>query len=328
MRVLAADVGGTKTRLAFFRSEAGALVAEGEREVRSGEYPGLPDVVRGFLGEEKAPDAAVIGVPGPVAGGEVRTPNLPWAVSRSGLAETLGTDAFRIINDLEATALGLAELAPEDFQVLASGSPDAGGNAALLAPGTGLGEAGLFWDGARHRPFATEGGHTDFAPADPLEFALHQALAQRYGHVSWERVLSGPGLVALHAFLCDYRNRPAPDWLRAALEREDPAAAITSAAREGSCPVCTEAVERFVRLLGAEAGNLALKLMATGGVYLGGGIPPRIAHWLRDGELVRAFRDKGRHRALMERIPISLVVNDRAALLGAARCAVRAASGS
>ena len=322
MRVLAADVGATKTRLAVVEPGESFLRVEAEATHRSAAYDGLEALVRDFLDEQgTAVDAAAFGLPGPVLRGRVRTTNLPWEVRRDELAEHLGLRRLTLINDLEATAFGIGELADDDLEVLAEGDAEAGGNAALIAPGTGLGEAGLFWDGGRHRPFATEGGHCDFAPGDEVDDALRAHLAADGGHVSWEKVLSGPGLLSIHEFLRRYRGTPVPDWLERDMQSGDPAAAIAGAAQARTCPVCSEAMDRFVRYFGAEAGNLGLKLMATGGVYLGGGIAPRIAGRLLDPDFLEAFRAKGRMRDLMERMPVKLIRNDRAALLGAARCA-------
>jgi glucokinase len=320
MTVLAADVGATKTRIALVEPGESFLRVEAERLYRSADYEGLDGLALAFLAEEEAAvDAAAFGLPGPVVGDRVRTTNLPWQVSGRGLARTLGIERLSLLNDLEATAYGIGELEPGDVEVIAAGEPGAGGNAALIAPGTGLGEAGLFWDGGRHRPFATEGGHCDFAPADDVDFALREHLADRYGHVSWEKVLSGPGLVNIHEFLRGYRDSGVPDWLEQAMARKDPAAAIAGAAEARTCPVCSEAMDRFVRYFGAEAGNLALKCMATRGLFVGGGIAPRIAGRLLEPDFLEAFRAKGRMRELMERMPVKLIRNDRAALLGAAR---------
>ena len=322
MRVLAGDVGGTKTRLALVEPGESFLRVEAEATYRSAAYDGLEALALEFLAEQQtAADAAAFGMPGPVLRGRVRTTNLPWEVRTTDMAEALGLRRITLINDLEATAYGIGELDPRDVEVIAEGDPEAGGNAALIAPGTGLGEAGLYWDGGRLRPFASEGGHGDFGPADEVDFAFQQHLSERLGHVSWEKVLSGPGLLNLHEFLRGYRASPVPDWLERDMQSGDPAAAIANAAEARTCPVCSEALDRFVRYFGAEAGNLALKLMATGGVFLGGGIAPRIAGRLLEPDFLEAFRAKGRMRDLMERMPVKLIRNDRAALLGAARCA-------
>ena len=320
MRVLAGDVGGTKTRLALMEPGEGFLRVRAEAEYPSADYAGLAEAAQAFLsGQTEAVDAAAFGLPGPVVADQVRTTNLPWTVAAEELRRALGIRTVALLNDLEATAYGIGELDPADVEVLAEGDPRAGGNAALIAPGTGLGEAGLFWDGARHRPFATEGGHADFAPADETDAALHAHLAEQFGHVSWERVLSGPGLTNVHAFLRTYRDKAVPNWLAREVDTGDAPAAISRAAEARSCPVCAEAMDRFVRYFGAEAGNLGLAFMATGGVYLGGGIPPRIAGRLLEPDFLEAFRAKGRMRELMERMPVRLIRNDRAALLGAAR---------
>ena len=322
MKVLAGDVGGTKTRLALVEPGESFLRIEAESEYKSARYDGLAALALDFLAaHDAAADAAAFGLPGPVLGEHVRITNLPWEVNRPDLAHVLGIPQVSLINDLEATAFGIGELDPGDVEVLAEGDPEAGGNAALIAPGTGLGEAGLYWDGGRHRPFATEGGHCDFAPVDATDWALQAHLAERYGHVSWEKVLSGPGLANVHEFLRGYRDSPIPDWLERDMRATDPAAAIAGAAEARTCPVCSEAMDRFVRYFGAEAGNLALKLMATGGVFVGGGIAPRIAGRLLEPDFLEAFRAKGRMRELMERMPVKLIRNDRAGLLGAARCA-------
>lgn len=322
MKVLAADVGATKTRLAVVEPGESFLRMEHEATHRSAAFDGLEALVLTFLAEAgSAVDAAAFGMPGPVLRGRVRTTNLPWEVTAGDLAQALGIRHVTLLNDLEATAYGIGELDPADVEVLAEGDAEAGGNAALIAPGTGLGEAGLFWDGGRHRPFATEGGHCDFSPADDVDVALRAHLADRFGHVSWEKVLSGPGLLNVHEFLRGHRGSPVPDWLERDMASDDPAAAIANAAEARTCPVCSEAMDRFVRYLGAEAGNLGLKFMATGGVYLGGGIAPRIAGRLLEPDFLEAFHSKGRMRDLMERMPVKLIRNDRAALLGAARYA-------
>jgi glucokinase len=322
MKVLAGDVGATKTRLALVEPGEGFLRVAAEAEQPSGDHAGLADLVRTFLDSAvEAPAAAAFGLPGPVLGRQARLTNLPWQVDADALAADLGVPDVALLNDLEATAYGIGELEAGDVEGIADGDPEAHGNAALLAPGTGLGEAGLYWDGARHRPFATEGGHCDFAPADATDYALHAHLAARFGHVSWERVLSGPGLVNIHEFLREHRGSPLPGWLAEAMDSGDPAPAIAQAAEAQSCPVCVEAMDRFVRYCASEAANLALKFMATGGVYLGGGIPPRIAGRFQEADFLAAFRDKGRMGQLLERIPVRLIRNDRAALLGAARYA-------
>jgi glucokinase len=242
-------------------------------------------------------------------------------VEAAKLAAAAQVGRVAVINDLEAQAWGIAVLGPQDFVSLSAGSSDARGNAALIAAGTGLGQAGLYWDGITHRPFASEGGHTSFAPADDLEIALLEFLARRFGgHVSWERVVCGPGLVNLHDFLIEYRHQDPTSEHAERVRKEDPKA-ITEEALSGGCPLCVEALDLFARFYGAEAGNLALKLMATGGIYLGGGIAPKIVDKLQDRVFMTAFTAKGRMAPLLERIPVRVIVREGTALLGAARYA-------
>ena len=220
--------------------------------------------------------------------------NLPWVVDAADLAPRDLAARVWVINDLEATAWGLAALPPGEVAELSSGAPDAAGNIAVVAAGTGLGEAGMYWDGQRHHPFATEGGHANFAPDDDVEAELLVWLRKRVGgHVSWERVVSGPGLLSVYEFLRDSGRGEEPAWLADALRQGDPGATISSLALEGKSPLCVAALDRFVGLYGSEAGNAALKMMATGGVYLGGGIAPRIVPKLEDGTFLKRFLGQG-----------------------------------
>jgi glucokinase len=318
--LLAGDIGGTKTRLAFFDTAGGRLRSVAEAMYKSQEYAGLAEILRAFLAEHRRPASAVcLGIAGPVRGDRVRTPNLPWVVDAAHLRDSVGGVPVTLINDLEANAHGVLALGPDDFAVLNAGAANAGGNAALISAGTGLGEAGLFWDGGRHLPFASEGGHADFAPRGPLQTELAGALAARHGHVSVERVLSGPGLHGIYEFL--QQRRGGSDelpGLMAKLGTDDPAAAISQAALEGRNDLCRQALEVFVAVYGGEAGNLALKVLATAGVFLGGGIAPKILPALRAPAFMEAFVAKGRMRPLLEAIPVRVVLNDRAALIGAA----------
>jgi glucokinase len=341
--ILAGDIGGTKTRLALFRPQAGRLRSVAEETFASGTFPDLDSMVVAFLSargllSSGRPSASVsrsahrgedveracFGVAGPVVSGRSLTTNLPWVVDARRLSTDLGIPAVDLINDLEANAYGIAALEAHDFAVLSAGAPGASGNAAIIAAGTGLGEAGLFWDGRRHRPFACEGGHASFAPGDDLQGQLLAHLGRSYDHVSWERVLSGPGLLAVYRFLRDTGRGEEPPWLAEEMRREDPGAVITRAALQGRSVLCAEALDLFVSLYGAEAGNLALKMMAVGGLYLGGGIAPKILDRLKGKGFVEAFLAKGRMRPLLERMPVRVILNDRAALLGAARRAALA----
>lgn len=325
LMILAGDIGGTSTRLALFETTGGRLKPVVEHKYPSREYKNLDDIVRLFVSHHKQPvDRACFGIAGPVKNGQVKTPNLAWVVEAKRLAGELNLPTVGLINDLEANAYGINELGPEDFVILNQGAPDAQGNAAVISAGTGLGEAGLYWDGTRHRPFAGEGGHADFAPHDQLEADLLLYLKQRFGHVSWERVVSGPGLYNTYQFLRDTgRCQEAPD-LREAMRERDPSAVISQAALENRCPLSGQAMDLFVALYGAEAGNLALKVMATGGVFLGGGIAPKILPKLQSTGFMKAFANKGRFRSFLEAIPVRVILNDKTALLGAAHYAARA----
>jgi glucokinase len=242
-------------------------------------------------------------------------------VDAEQLAQQFRLTRVWLINDLEANAYGVATLAPEDFVVLNEGTPDAEGNAAVIAAGTGLGEAGLYWDGKQHWPFASEGGHASFAPDDALQVELLQYLKQQFTHVSWERVLSGPGLYNIYTFLRDTQRGIEQAWLTEELRQVDPPAAIAGAALAGTCDLCVQALDLCVALYGAEAGNLALKVMATGGVFVGGGIAPKIVAKLKESTFMRAFCAKGRLQPVLAAIPVRVIMNDKTALYGAARCA-------
>jgi glucokinase len=325
--ILAGDIGGTNARLAFFTVEGGKLKELAEHFFPSHEYPGLEPIVRKFVQERQIePQQACFGVAGPVNRGRAELPNLKWVVDSVSIARELAIADARLINDLEANAYGIAALEPKDFEVLNPGAADAHGNAAVIAAGTGLGEAGLMWDGRRHVPFACEGGHADFAPRDELQDDMLQHLRKQFGHVSWERVLSGPGLFNIYKFLRDTGRGVEEDWLTKELGRGDPVAHVSRAGLEGKSPLCVQALETFVAIYGAEAGNLALKMMATGGLYLGGGIAPRIVAKLKAPAFMQAFTGKGRLNKLLEAIPIKVILNDKTALLGAARCAALRAS--
>lgn len=259
---------------------------------------------------------AAFGIAGPVQGRVVQTTNLPWRIDADALQRQFGFSHCALLNDLEATACGIPALAPADLLMLQAGAADAVGNAAVIAAGTGLGEAGLYWDGRRHLPFSTEGGHASFAPSNTLEFSLLRHLQQQFTHVSWERVVSGMGLLDLHDFLCQYSRREPPQWLLDDMRDGGAAAAISNAADRDE--TCAETMHYFLRLYGAEAGNLALKVMSRGGLYVGGGIAPKILPQLKNGVFLEAFLNKGRMRPLLEAMPVRVILNDRAALFGSA----------
>jgi len=317
--ILAGDIGGTSTRLALFDSTAGQLTAVVQERYPSRSYAGLSEIVGAFIAKNPCSlQAACFGIAGPVRDGRVETPNLPWVIEASALAGQLALPGVSLLNDLEANAWGVFTLGDDDFVTLAEGAPAQDGNAAIISAGTGLGEAGYHWDGTSLRPFASEGGHADFAPHDALTIELFRWLHRRYGHVSWERAVSGPGLVNLYTFLRDERHGAEPSALAEAMRAGDPAAAIAKAALDETSELAVSALDLFVTLYGAEAGNLALKMKASRGIWIGGGIAPKILPRLKRPGFLEAFRDKGRFRAFLEAIPVRVILNDQTALRGAA----------
>jgi glucokinase len=326
--ILAGDIGGTHARLALFDVQNGQFNLVKQTIFPSQQYAGLDEIVVEFVKASGIqPTQACFGIAGPVTNGRVEASNLPWIVESLRLASELKISKAGLINDLEATGWGIGALNASDLVPLNSVVASAGGNQAVIAAGTGLGEGGLYWDGTRHHVFASEGGHCDFAPLDDLQVELFHYLQGRFNHVSYERVLSGPGLVNIFDFLRDTNRGKPPEWLVAEMAEHDAAAAISRSALAGKCPMCDQALEIFVAIFGAEAGNLALKLKSTGGVFLAGGIAPKILPKLTTSNFLNAFLDKGRLRHLMEIIPIKVITNDKLALLGAARCALVESAG-
>lgn len=324
--LLAGDVGGTNMRLALYDVEGGKLVERRRARFPTRDFSTLQDAFDGFLAGEKHLEAAAFGVAGPVRDGKAEGTNVAFAIDATGIRAALGVPAA-VLNDLEANAWGLDELAAEDFEVLNRGEADRRGNGALISAGTGLGEAILFRAPSGFVPMPSEGGHASFAPRNDEEIELLKALRLRHGHVSWERVVSGPGLGTLYRFERQLSGVPEPEWLAREIAASGDAAPVVSrAALEESDPVCQRTLHRFVSLFGAEAGNLALKALATGGVFIGGGIAPKILPLLRDG-FFTAFTAKGRFAPVLARIPIRVVRNDSCAILGAARAAARVARG-
>jgi glucokinase len=320
--VLAGDVGGTKTILAVFSSENGLDSPLGEATFSSGDYPSLESLVREFLSRVGVRvDRASFGVAGPVVGGRARITNLPWVLDEAALVAALGLSSVRLLNDLLAFAYALPLLRLSDLHTLNEGRREAGGAMAIIAPGTGLGEAYLVWDGNRYRAYPSEGGHADFAPTNALEAGLLEHLRRRFDHVSTERVSSGIGLRNIYDYLKESGRADEPKWLAEQLAGvDDPVPLIVKAALDENqpCRLCRATVDTFVSILGAEAGNMALRVMASAGIYLGGGIPPRILSVLQNGPFMEAFRRKGRMSGLMEAIPVHVVMNTKAVLLGAA----------
>ncbi|PYX19871.1 MAG: glucokinase [Acidobacteria bacterium] len=321
--ILAGDIGGTHARLAFFQSQNGNLTPVAEGVFPSRDHSGLDEIVGQFVAKQSLrPDVACFGVAGPVRNGKVETSNLPWTVEASRLAGELHLPSALLINDLEANAWGIASLGDQDQIALnrVKGMPV--GNQAVISAGTGLGEAGLFWNGNGYEIFASEGGHCDFAPRTELEIELLRYLVARFGHVSFERIVSGPGLVNVYNFLRDTHRGEEPQWLTDELAQGDQAATISRAAVAGKSVLAEHALDLWISIYGAEAGNLALKLMATGGVFLGGGIAPKIVSKLSGLLFMQAFVSKGRLQPLLESIPVKVITNDKIALFGAARYAV------
>lgn len=320
--ILAGDIGGTKTNVALFNASPREPVCV--ETYHSDEHDGLEPMLEAFLAKHPAKvDRAAFGVAGPVRDGRAERVNLAWPVDARSVAAALALDRVGLVNDLEANAWGITVLGPDDVAVLNAGDPGARGNQAVIAAGTGLGEAGLYWDGEQHHVFPSEGGHTDFAPRNELQVDLLRHLAADLRHVSYERVCSGMGLVNVYGFLSSRRTTPEPDWLREELAAGDPAAAIGTAAVEDRDPVCVQSLDTMLAIYGAEAGNLALKLLATGGVWIGGGIAPRVLPKLQDGAFMREFVGKGRFRKLLEATPVRVILNDLTALFGAAVYALR-----
>lgn len=327
--LLAGDIGGTKCNLALFLGVSKTLTLQRSQRFHSSSYPSLNAILREFLQKEDPPiQAACFGVPGAVKDGRVRPTNLTWGVDAAEIAAEFSIPHVGILNDLAANASGIAELKETDFAVIQKGAPDATGNRCVVSPGTGLGEGGLFWDGKKHHVWACEGGHTDFGPRNELEIALLEYLIKQYGHVSSERVVSGMGIENIYKFLRDTgRGRELPA-VAAELKNAEAGAVIARHADRGDCPMCRQTLEIFVSCLGAEAGNMALKAMATGGVFLGGGIPAKMLPQIQSIAFTHAFNDKGRLSSLLQSMPVKVILNDQAALLGAARHALDSTGGN
>ncbi|MCA9520130.1 MAG: glucokinase [Myxococcales bacterium] len=321
INVLAGDIGGTKTLLALFRFDGDGREEIASERFTSADFDGLDEIVQRFLSGQglEQVDAASFGVAGPVVADEARLPNLPWLVRRRDLVESIPCPRVALLNDFAAVGYGLSALARDDLVELQPGTPGRDAPIAVIGAGTGLGQGFLLHDGAHYRVHPSEGGHASFAPQNELQCRLHGFLAKTYdGHVSVERVVSGQGLVNIYRFLVESEGRPELTMVREQMQSEDVAAVISRHAQAQSDPTCDEALGIFCELYGAEAGNLALKVMATGGVYVAGGIAPRIVERMQDGRFVTAFRSKGRMRPLLEAIPVDLVNNPLVGLLGSA----------
>ncbi|MGD0797890.1 MAG: glucokinase [Acidobacteriaceae bacterium] len=323
--ILAGDVGGTKIHLALYNFENAQLKSVRDQKYPAHEFSSLDDVVKNFLaagqasGRQEQIAAACFGCPGPVRDGRLKLTNLPWTLDARDLEQSLSIEHIFLINDLEANGYGIPELAPQAIFSLHDGDAAATGHRGLIAAGTGLGEALLIWDGKTHRPIASEGGHCDFAARTDREIGLLECLRRTLnGRVSWERVVSGIGIKNVYAYLRDVEKLEEPQWLRDRMAAEDPNAVIGQCAEDGSSPLCLETMKTFAAAYGAEAGNIALKVLAVGGVYLGGGIAPKSLKTLGEGGFLQAFLDKGRLSPLLESVPVRVILDDTCALLGAA----------
>jgi glucokinase len=317
---LAGDIGGTKTNLAVYAYESDRLVPKKIASYPSQGHATLAEIIRIFLGGEFSDVLqACFGVAGPVKGGVVQVTNLPWIVDAGALRNDLNFKQVSLLNDLEANAYGINTLLPHELLSLnPQGDPRQVGNRALIAAGTGLGEAGLLWDGMTHRPFASEGGHSSFAPNDSIGDELLMFLRREHGHVSWERVLSGMGMKNLYRFFRQRSGLAEPEWLGAQLLHGDLGSVVTQAGLAGKDPVCVEALDCFTRNYGSEAGNLALKMLELGGVYIGGGIAPKMLPKMQSAVFLDAFYHKGRMSPLLQSTPVYVILNDKTALQGAA----------
>jgi glucokinase len=322
--LLAGDIGGTKTVLAIFSPDAGPRTPLAEATFPSSRYKRLETIVREFLADVNLPvDRACFGLAGPVVAGTAQVTNLPWKINEASLKQTFGWTAARLLNDLESVAYAVPILEPGDLHTLNAATPVVHGNIAVIAPGTGLGEAFLTWEGARYRAHASEGGHASFAPSNQLEIGLLNYLRERkgHGHVSFERVCSGLGIPNIYDYLKESGYAEESSWLADSLAAAaDPTPVIMNSAlgQSQQCELTVATLKTFVTILGAEAGNLALKVLSTGGVYLGGGIPPRIVSALEHPRFLEAFRSKGRFRELLDAMPVQVILNPKTALLGAA----------
>lgn len=320
--ILSGDIGGTKTHLAVFTTQGTDLIPVFERTYRSRDFAGLPAVL-GALLEERPMDvtAATFGIAGPIVEHRSKLTNLGWDVDGQEVADCLKLKHVGLLNDLEAMAYGTLRLREDERVVLQRGKRQERRAIAVIAAGTGLGEAGLIWDGRRYLAIPTEGGHSDFAPRNELEIELLRFLLGRHKRVSYERIVCGPGLKNTYEFFRQRSGVPEPAWLTAELASGDPAAVISQAGASGKDAACKETVDLFVSLYGAEAGNLALKMLATGGVFVGGGIAPKLLPLIQQGSFMHSFVFKGRYQPLLEQMPVEVVLNEKAALIGAAHYA-------
>jgi len=316
--VLVADLGGTKVNFALYKVTGQQAETLLSAKYHSRDYPSFVSIIQAFFAEHPLvkPQSICIGVAGPVINGSADITNLNWIISADEIAKAAGYEKVTLINDLEATAYGVACLPNEDLVTLNEGVPGAG-NIAIVAPGTGLGEAGMFWDGEAYHPFATEGGHTDFGARTEVDIELYRYINQTEKVVSREHVLSGPGIFRVYNFLKKVKKMQEPAWLAEAIKAEDPSAAISNAAIDNTAEICVETMKIFMQHLGHESANLVLKMKAIGGLYLAGGIPPKIIQLLQQDIYLKAYLNCDRMQELVQTVPIKVVMNEKAPLLGA-----------
>jgi glucokinase len=320
IKVLAGDIGGTKTNLGLFESADGKMKLLHENTYHSNKFPTFTAIIHQFLleSENEKPDRISIGVAGPVINKMVKTTNLPWEIDAAILQKETGAKEVALLNDLEANAYGLAGLENDDIITIYEAKNDAKGNIAIIAPGTGLGEAGLFWDGKNYHPFATEGGHCNFSQQSDLDIEIYNYLQKKYTIVSWEHLVSGPAIFTIYKFLRDVKKMEEPHWLEVRLNADDPSVVISNTALEGLSDICNETMKLFARYLARESYNLVLKLKSTGGLFLGGGIPPKILKYIQSDVFYETFRQSDRMDELISTVSIKLINNSKTALIGAA----------
>src|SRR6267143_616092 len=319
--ILAGEIGATRTRLAAFETAGNQLQCAVEKTYLSQQHDGLPGILAHFIKTEGIPvHSACFGVAGPVRAGRSKISNLPWVIDAREIAQQLRLNSVGLLNDLEAYAYGIDGLESKDFITLSEGAEGAEGNRAVISAKTGLGMAGLYWDGFRYHPFACEGGHADFAPRNDLQMELLAYLQKKYGRISCERILSGPGIKNIYDFLRDMHKAEEPEWLRTQMSAApDPPALISQMALEAKSEICGQALSIFVSVFGAEAGNCALHFMSTGGIFIGGSIAAKIIRKMNEPVFLESFLDKGRMCTILKDMPVKIVANDDSGMIGAAR---------
>jgi glucokinase len=319
--ILAGEIGATRTRLAAFETEGSRLQCVVEKNYVSQQRDGLSGILADFIKTEGIPvHSACLGVAGPVRAGRSKISNLPWVIDAREVAVQLKLNSVGLLNDLEAYAYGIDGLESKDFITLGEGVDEAEGNRAVISAKTGLGMAGLYWDGFRHHPFACEGGHADFAPRNELQTELLVYLQKKYGRISCERILSGPGIKNIYDFLRDTNKADEPEWLRTQISAApDPPALISRFALEGKAAICDQTLSIFVSVFGAQTGNCALNFMSTGGIFIGGSIAAKIVPRMKDPVFLESFLDKGRMGTILKDMPVKIVINDDCGMIGAAR---------